>query len=470
MFRSKGARVIAVGLLTLLMFIPLGLASDIIEERATYNRQTVADISREWGGAQDLSGPLLIVPVTEDVTYDRRREAVDSATGLALTDKKGNPVYEHYQETVTERRAPLFIYPETLDVALNGETRTRYRGVFSVPVYTAAANIRFAFDASAAGGLLRPEEVPHWDETTLEVYLTSNRGLRGAATLTWRDASLTLEPIADAGNGQTGIRTAIGDPRDGGDFALALTLNGAQHMSVAATGRTTRVVIDSDWPDPGFFGSFLPDASEVSETGFRAEWTVPHLARSLPQVSRENLDPLARKSAAMGVRFVTPNDFYQKAYRSARYGILFIGLTFLTILLVERQGDRPAHPVQYLMVGLAQAVFVLLMVSFAEQIGFGAAYALAAAATVGLLTVYGAVGLKLGKGTRVLGATLVLVYGVLYLILRSSDYALLAGSLLAFAALAATMFLTRNEDWHGPEGPRRPWFRRRAPETPPVPA
>jgi inner membrane protein len=47
---------------------------------------------------------------------------------------------------------------------------------------------------------------------------------------------------------------------------------------------------------------------------------------------------------------------------------------------------------------------------------------------------------------------------VLYLILRSTDYALLAGSTLAFLALAATMFATRNEEWYGPEGSG--WFHR----------
>ncbi|MGI9394343.1 MAG: cell envelope integrity protein CreD, partial [Boseongicola sp.] len=264
------------------------------------------------------------------------------------------------------------------------------------------------------------------------------------------------------------ITTALGDPRDSGTFLLKLTMNGAQHLAAAATGRTTRLRISSDWPDPSFFGDFLPDSSNTTESGFTAEWTVPHLARSLPQISRKNSDHIARSSASMGVRFITPNDFYQKAYRSARYGILFIALTFLTILLLDRTGEKPAHPVQYLMVGLAQSIFVLLMVSYAEQMGFGRAYALAASATIGLLVLFGATALKLGRKSVLLAAMLITVYAVLYLILRSADFALLAGSTLAFIALAGTMFLTRNEDWHGPERERRSWFRRKTPvaETP----
>jgi inner membrane protein len=158
------------------------------------------------------------------------------------------------------------------------------------------------------------------------------------------------------------------------------------------------------------------------------------------------------------VRFFQPNDFYAQAYRAARYGILFIALTFLTVLLIENRTGRPTHPVQYILIGLAQSVFVLLMVSYAEQIGFGAAYALSAGATTVLLTLFGWAGLKLERRSLVLGIMLAVTYGVLYLILRSADYALLAGSTLAFLALALTMFMTRNEDWYGPEGPGKAVF------------
>ena len=463
MFRSAGFRFIAVGLLALLMFIPLNLVSGVVSERANYSDQTVADISLEWGGAQQLSGPVLIIPVTEDVTYDRRREAVDASTGLTMTDDKGKPIYEHYEETLTENRHPVYVFPETLDITVNSTSQTRSRGIFEVPVYTADVKIKFDFNAMAAADALIGQEVLKWSDAHIDVHLTSNRALRGEAKLTSGDRTLTLEPIAH-NDRSGGVTTRPGDPRQSGPFELALTLNGAQHFAATATGRTTRLNLVSDWPDPSFFGTFLPDARAVNDDGFTASWTVPHLARALPQVSREAHDKSARSTAMMGVRFITPNDFYQKAYRSARYGILFIGLTFLTILLLDRAGGKPTHPVQYLMVGLAQSVFVLLMASYAEQIGFGAAYLLSSAATILLLTIFGSTALKLGSRTSTLLVMLIIVYAVLYLILQSADYALLAGSTLAFFALAGTMWLTRNEDWHGPEREPRKWFRK-PPET-----
>jgi inner membrane protein len=141
---------------------------------------------------------------------------------------------------------------------------------------------------------------------------------------------------------------------------------------------------------------------------------------------------------------------------------LFIGLTFLTVLLVENRAQRPVHPVQYVLIGLVQALFAVLMVAYAEQIGFGAAYALAGGATIALLTGYGAFGLGLGRRSLVLGAALMVFYAILYLILQSTDYALLAGGSLAFAALAGTMVMTRNEDWFSaPASQRRAVFKRR---------
>lgn len=446
MTRSAGWRFIIVGALAFLMFLPLGLVSDIVQERSAYSRQTLSELSREWGGSHLFSGPLLEIPVTEEVTYDRRREAVDAVTGLTLRDEKGLPIFEHFQETVTESRAPVYLYPEALDIDVSSENRVRSRGLFDVPVYTAQLGMSFDFDTSAAETVLTGKETLIWDEARLSVFLTSNRGLRGEARLTGGGRDLVLEPVSGEDRG-TGITAFTGDPRKLGRYELSLGVNGAESFAVAATGRTTRFTLTSDWPDPSFFGTFLPDAREISDAGFTASWTVPHLARSLPQVGRKLSDAAARQQASMGARFITPNDFYQKAWRASRYGILFISLTFLTILLLDRASATPAHPVQYLMVGLAQSVFILLMVSYAEQFGFGTAYLIAAGATIGLLVLYGATGLKLGKRTGLLGAALVTVYGVLYLTLQSADLALLAGSTLAFLALALTMWLTRNESW-----------------------
>ncbi|WP_226779335.1 cell envelope integrity protein CreD [Oceaniglobus trochenteri] len=449
MLRSAGFRFLIVGLLALFMFIPLFFVGEIVGERAEYSRRTIEDVGQEWGGRQVIAGPRLVLPLEGPLTRTERREILDPATGLTRI--------ESVDVVEIARRGAIYIYPERFDATITTESEIRHRGLFDVPVYTALADMGFALDPSGAQALLQEGERILWDQAALDLSLTSNRALRGVASLKVGEREVPLEPRAAGETG--GIIAALGDPRDLGAMTLKLGFNGAEQLMIAPVGRNSTIEMDSDWPHPSFSGAFLPDGSEVGEDGFSARWTIPHLARALPQMSRDDNDRIAR-SEALGVRFFQPNDFYQKAYRAARYGILFIALTFLSVLLIENRQGAPAHPVQYILIGLAQSVFVLLMVAYAEQIGFGAAYGLSAGATIALLVLFGAWGLKLGRRTLVLGLMLVVLYGVLYLILQSADYALLAGSTLAFGALAGTMYATRNEDWYGPAkaGPRKPLF------------
>ncbi|WP_425098042.1 cell envelope integrity protein CreD [Tropicibacter sp. S64] len=456
--KSPGRRFIGVGFLVLLMFIPMFFAAEVIQDRRAYSQSTLYAVSEEWGGEQTLSGPQLVIPVEETVTQVSSRPRVDPDTGVVMVDPDTDKeVFERFEETITRRSAPVYLFPETFNAGFTTRTEIRSRGIFNVPVYRADSVLTFDFAPEAAEGQIAQNERLLWEEAEVRLGLSSNRALRGAAALSVDGNDVPLEPQTE----RQGIRAVVGDPLGSQDYRLTLEFNGAQSLYVAPVGRESIVHLQSDWPHPSFGGAFLPDTSDISDDGFSADWRIPHLARALPQVSREDHDTTARQTA-FGLRYIELNDFYQKAWRAARYGVLFIALTFLTILLIERGTGRTAHAVQYILVGLVQTVFVLLMVSYAEHLGFALAYALSAGAVIALLTLFGVIGLKLGKRALVLGSALTVVYAVLYFILQSADYALLAGSTLAFLALAVTMILTRNEDWHGPEGDRRPGFLARA--------
>lgn len=465
MRRGFGVRFLVVGLLILLMFIPLFFVAEVVGDRKRLSRNVIDEIGRTWGGEQALGGPRLEIPVTEEVMRDFVRNRTDPQTGETLVDPQtGEPRTETIRQRVTEGRQPIFVYPDRFDVTITSETEVRRRGIFSAPVYRAQVEIDFDFPADALEALDFGSAVAHWEDAELFLSISNSSGLRREADLTGPDGDIAMEPSGDADN--PGIVARVGDPRRGGDYRMSLGLNGAASLRVAPVGRRSHVTMTSDWAHPSFAGAFLPDGAEVTDQGFSAEWTIPHLARSLQQISRSEVTPYMLGTMNFGVSLIEPNDFYQKAYRAARYGILYIALTFLTVLLVDRNRATPVHPVQYFLIGLAQATFVLLMVSYAEQIGFALAYLVSAGAVTILLTLFGWLGLSLGKRSLVLGATLVLVYAVLYLILQSEDYALLAGSTLAFIAIAATMFATRNEEWYGPEGKGLFTREKKAPDAP----
>src|SRR6185369_9806674 len=125
--------------------------------------------------------------------------------------------------------------------------------------------------------------------------------------------------------------------------------------------------------------------------------------------------------------FMQPVDLYQTVERSVKYGFLFIGLTFAAFFLFEVLKRLAIHPVQYALVGVALAVFFLLLISLSEHLGFAAAYLIAAAACVALIGYYVGHVLRSMRRGALFGLALGALYGLLYVLLRSEDHALLMG-------------------------------------------
>jgi inner membrane protein len=126
---------------------------------------------------------------------------------------------------------------------------------------------------------------------------------------------------------------------------------------------------------------------------------------------------------------------------------LFIGFTFLAFFLFDIVGGATVAAAEYLLTGAALVLFFVLLLAFAEVIGFTAAYVLASAATVGLLTAYSAAVLKSWRRARFIAALLVGLYALLFVLLNLEAWSLLIGAVLLFAALAGVMYATRRVDW-----------------------
>jgi len=133
--------------------------------------------------------------------------------------------------------------------------------------------------------------------------------------------------------------------------------------------------------------------------------------------------------------------------------MLFVLLTFVAFFVFEHLKQWRIHPIQYALVGLAIAIFFLLLLALSERIAFLQAYLVAAAACLGLIGYY----LRHVLGGWVRGAgfagMLATLYGALYGLLVSEDNALVLGSGLLFVILAAVMVATRKVDWYRSTAP-----------------
>lgn len=141
-------------------------------------------------------------------------------------------------------------------------------------------------------------------------------------------------------------------------------------------------------------------------------------------------------------------DAYRSVRRSLKYALLFLGLVFLSYFIFEVTTAMRVHLAQYFLVGAAQIIFYLLLLSLAEKIGFDLAFLLAGGGTVALLsTNAGWVFSSRLQGFRAL-AVFTPLYVLIYLLLRLEDDALLIGATASFLAVAAVMYFTRAIDWY----------------------
>jgi inner membrane protein len=151
----------------------------------------------------------------------------------------------------------------------------------------------------------------------------------------------------------------------------------------------------------------------------------------------------------LGVSFIEVADAYQSVNRSLKYVLLILGLVFLSYFVFETTTGKRVHPAQYILVGLAQTIFYLLLLSVAERIGFDLGFLAAAGATVALLSANaGWIFSSRVHAVRALALFSVL-YLLIYLLLRLEDNALLVGAVSSFLAVAIVMYLTRELDWYG---------------------
>jgi inner membrane protein len=235
----------------------------------------------------------------------------------------------------------------------------------------------------------------------------------------------------------------------GQPFDLTFEIAGTQSLAFWPLAHETHVNLRGNWSDPGFARGLLPVERHVRNGRFDASWQALDLNRSFATSWLDAAVPLNElKESEFGVDLVAPVDLYQQVERAVKYAEVFICLSFLTLFIWEHLARSPVHPIQYGLLGLALSTFFLLLLALAEHVGFAIAYLVATAALCSLLSVYLAGTLRSARAAASSGGYFAVLYGFMYLLVTSDDYALLAGALGLFVILAIAMVLTRKIDWY----------------------
>lgn len=434
MFRrwSMGVKLIFVCFLALLMMIPALLVDSLITDRQNCQADVVKEISQHVGGQQTFLGPVLLVP------YD-----IPAASPAERA-----------------RHGMYLVFPAQASATVKTTIAERHRSLFRVPVFQADLKLDSSFDLTGVPAAAPQGATLDWDRAEVVVGVSDPRGALADAVLTAVGKTVTLAPADTLQNMTFGgepkqVRlTLFGarlpeiiQPNRQFTVSAALRFSGAQRLAVLAYGKSTRLNEQGDWPSPGFDGSFLPATRTVTNSGFTAEWSVPFMARGV-RAEGMSTSVMNLEDTALGVSFVELADPYQSVNRSLKYVPLFLGLVFLSYFIFEVTTRRRVHPAQYILVGIAQIIFYLLLLSLAERIRFDFGFLIAGAATVGLLAANaGWIFASRLQGFRAL-VVFTLLYVLIYLLLRLEDNALLVGAIASFAAVAAAMYFTRGIDWY----------------------
>ncbi|WP_037552398.1 cell envelope integrity protein CreD [Sphingomonas sp. URHD0057] len=449
--RTPGFKLFLTVVVGLVLTIPLFSVWLLVYDRQTQSEEAARSITAGWGGPQAMSGPVLVIPYR--------------ATATETVVENGKSVTRSNQVT-----RELTLAPEAIQLSTDLKSDLRKRSIYEVVVYDArtSGKARFAFPPDLFRTGVQPDQM---DLTRAELRfgLSDPRGLGANPSVTVGGKPLRLQP-GGGSNGGHGFfawvdATGILSQPIAVDFAYDFRGNAA--LSLAPQAGDTRWTVHSIWPSPSFGGDFLPADRHVGAKGFDATYRIGNLAlgRSLvstadvgasasPPAPSRDADVALAMAASGGLQtaqisLIRPVDLYSQVNRATKYGFLFIGFTFLALLMFDVIGGVRVSAVEYLLMGAALVLFFVLVLAFAEVIGFTPAYILASAAIAGLNTAYSAAVLGSWRRAAFIGGLLVGLYAVLYILLSLEAFSLLIGSLLLFAALAGVMYATRRIDWGG---------------------
>ncbi len=417
-FQSTTAKMIMVGLLTLVLLIPLSFVQDLIKERSNRQKEVIAETTSKWGESVYFYGPILKIP---------------------------------YKDPITSRIENAFFFPEQLTNTSSAEIKTPLqRSIYKSNVFTT----KMQFSGNYIEPNFSKKNIPNdnilWNKAAIIIRTTNLKSVNDEVKIKLGANIFTFEPIHTNKTNDSieSLETGYFDYNTikNSKFNINIIYNGSKRISIVPIGKTTDATMHSNWASPNFNGNFIPNDKKITANGFDATWKILHFNRPFAQENFEALPELSKY--AFAVDFITPVDEYQQNDRASKYGFLVIGLTFLIFFLIQSISKISIHIFQYVMIGIALIMFYTLLISITEHSSFGFAYAIAGTSVVAMITLYSISILKDKKFPTFIGIALSVLYNFIYVIIQLEDYALVVGSIGLFLILAAVMYFSRKIEWN----------------------
>jgi len=418
---------IIICILILLSNIPLGMVKNMINSRKDLFDSTMKEISTSWGGEQTIVAPILNIPV----------EFTDTKT--VFNENK------NITETKLETYRKIYsILPENLNINAVINPEIRNRGIYNVLVHSTKIKITGNFEKLDIKNIEQNGKIL-WDKAWLSIGIDPS-SIRGDIKVDFGNKNI---PNINSGTGykhSKGISANldINDKNTEKVFDIQLQFNGSSDISFAPLGKKNNFEVSSNWAHPIFKEMFRPDSINISDNGFNAKWSIPYLARDYPQmmVDYDNMLNINNYLASVGLFDTMP--IYKESSRLIKYGIMFVSLTFIMMFLFEKKIKKSLHYIQYIVVATAISLFFLTVLSFSEYMSFLSAYTIASIFIISIISLYLYAALKSKRLAGIGASIMAVLYGILYLMLSETDYALLVGTIILLGTISIVMWETRD--------------------------
>ncbi|MGU9939198.1 cell envelope integrity protein CreD [Empedobacter brevis] len=432
-------------LLVLGLLIPIPFILNLIEERQGSKENVIAEISDKWSGKQTIYGPFVEITYVENVN-----------------NGQGKVVQQHVKKYVSAN-----------DLNMNGtiDTQLKSRSIYDAVVYNSKLNVNSKFMNYAE--ILKEIGVAAENVVSTKIIfgISDSKGYENKVIVRSNNKNypLTADNTTSAMDIYPEDKVRTGeypeeskkstkvmpvqmmsqkvDPStfDFNQVSINLVMKGSQMLNFIPSAINTKVDLTTNWKDLKYDGNFLPNSDPETKNGkTHVKWSIYQQNPLQGQIWQ---DASNFSDYSFGVNFLQMNDHYDKTYRSTKYAILFIGLTFVAFFFIESRNHFNIHLVQYALVGFAICVNFVLLLSLSEYLGFDFAYFISSGATILLITFFVNSFLKSFGLTFKITLMLILLYAFIYSILQLKEHALLVGSIGLFIIVAILMYYSKNIEW-----------------------
>lgn len=445
-------KIIFLFVFTILLWIPLILIGNLINDRGKLYKQTITNIGNEWGKSQKIIAPVITISYKD--TGINSKDSVSNASNTKAV-------------AVVPVEKKFAILPEELNATIEMKDEVRQRGIYNATVYNANVKLKGYFSAKDFPEDKKVLGCVSIGLTDTKALIKINKFKIGDMDLEAMSGTMAAPLITNGISGQLGPEHNNTMNKEKIPFEIDIDFRGSRDISILPLGKKNHFEIKSNWKSPSFSG-VLPTERTIDNNGFSAVWEVSNLIRNYPQIIDINNDQFSDfyqdgvvyneyddettysdnndENTIVKVALFDSVTSYTQIYRACNYGILFIGMSLVVVFIFEVVSKKAAHYVQYGVVGFSLVIFYLLLLSLSEHIGFEWSYLISSLAIVipnSLYITSMTSSKKFGIGMFIFLSG---IYAILFSILRMEQYALLTGSLLILAVLYAVMYLTKKAD------------------------